>query len=190
MPHSIDFVSPQESGVQVVSLAAGIVCDRLFVLSGGNTNSDAFLYDASDIQNPKLIQVLNFSPASQFKSPGVAYSDATLGDIDPEHKIFVPADQSPTGKPGIIIGGGLSGTVSFYEFECTGAASNSPNNSASKSANTSSTKSLSSGAIAGISVVVVVIVLALALFAGQSMVRRSKSKESTEAEKVGLCKMC
>lgn len=176
LPHTIDFVSPQESGIQAVSLAAGVTCDRLFVLSSGETNQNAFLYDVSDIQNPQLVQVLNLSPESQFKSPGVAYQDGSLGDVDPEHKIFVPAEQSPTGNAGIMIGGTLSGTISFYEITCTNDSS-------------SAMSKLSGGAIAGIVIGSVVGGLLL-IFAAAKIMRRRSGKSAADLQDPERAKLC
>ena len=176
-------VSPQESGLEVVSLAAGVVCGgRLFVLSAGESNQNAFLYDASNIENPQLVQVLNLSPESQFKSPGVAYQDGSLGDVDPEHKIFVPADQSPTGKDGVIIGGTLSGTISFYEFVCASDSTTATMNGVS------SKNGLSPGAKAGISVGTLAGVLLLG-FVATKFIRLRSGKTAEDLANPERCKL-
>jgi hypothetical protein len=81
-------------------------------------NSVAMLFDVTDITSPDLIKVFHLSPASEFKSVGLAYNDAELGKIDPEGGVFLTAENSPSGKAGILWAGAQSGTVSFWEFEC------------------------------------------------------------------------
>lgn len=98
-----------------------LACDRVLALSCGENNGSCLLYDITDItkgEDPVLKKVFNLSPASETKSPGVAYKDRTLGDLDAEVTFFVPAKESPTGKAGIMFGGAHSGTLSFWEFEC------------------------------------------------------------------------
>ena len=120
--------------------------------------------------------MLNLSPESQFKSPGVAYQDGSLGDVDPEHKIFVPAEQSPTGNAGIMIGGTLSGTISFYEITCTNDSS-------------SAMSKLSGGAIAGIVIGSVVGGLLL-IFAAAKIMRRRSGKSAADLQDPERAKLC
>ena len=101
-----------------------MACNRLLAISCGENNGDCFLYDITNINNggdPVLKKVFNLSPASQNKSPGIAYADGTLGDLDAGEVLFVPPEESPTGKAAIIFGGAHSGTISFWEFECENA---------------------------------------------------------------------
>jgi hypothetical protein len=118
MSTTVDEKSP-EDGPAPESVTVGVACGRLVAVACGENNSDCFLYDITDIQNPKLEKVFNLSPESENKAPGVAYDERVLGEHDPEATIFVDAVDSPTGKTGIMFFGALSGTVSFYEFECT-----------------------------------------------------------------------
>ena len=165
MSTTIDEKSP-EDGPAPESVTVGIACTRLVAVACGENNSNCFLYDISDIQSPELIKVFNLSPESNTKAPGVAYDERVLGEHDPESTLFVNAEDSPTGKTGIIFAGAISGTVSFYEFECTtpveaverpslvelegtDSADAAVQNSQS-SANSSENNGLSGGAIAGI----------------------------------------
>jgi hypothetical protein len=105
-------------GLATESVIVAAACDRLLAIGCGESNSACFIYDISDIQNPVFKQAIHLSPASATKSPGVAYADKTLGEIDPESILFLSAEQSPTGKAAIIFAGALSSTLSFWEFEC------------------------------------------------------------------------
>jgi hypothetical protein len=111
-----------EDGLAPESVTVAIACERVLTLSCGENNGNCFLYDITNIgdgTDPVLKKVFNLSPASELKSPGVAYDDRSLGELDAEATFFASAAESPTGKAGIFFGGAHSGTVSFWEFECT-----------------------------------------------------------------------
>ena len=109
----------QEDGLAPESVVAGIACDRLMSISCGENNSVCFLYDLTDITAPVFFKAIHLSPASENKNPGVAYAEGSLGDLDAETIQFLTPQQSPTGQAGILFGGAISGTLSFWEFECT-----------------------------------------------------------------------
>ena len=175
MSKTIDEKSP-EDGMGVESVVVGVACSTLVAVACGENNSNCYLYDISTISSPKLLKVFNLSPASQFSNPEYAYEQRTLGEIDAESTLFVEAKYSPTGKDGIFFGGAISGTISFYEFEC---ASPSPAverevtcsavpSSSSGSKNSIKGDSLGNGAIAGIVIGVVAAILIAAFVAFRS----------------------
>ena len=118
MSKTIDEKAP-EDGLAVESVIAGVACSTLVAVACGENNSNCYLYDISTISSPKLLKVFNLSPASEFSNPGYAYEQRTLGEIDAESTLFVNAEHSPTGKDGIFFGGAISGSISFWEFECS-----------------------------------------------------------------------
>jgi hypothetical protein len=117
MGANVDARSPKD-GASIEQIVVGEACGRLVALTAVEKNSIALLFDITDITSPSLKKVFHLSPASQFKSAGVAYNDGTIGEIDPENSIFLTADRSPTGKAGVLFAGAFSGTVSFWEFDC------------------------------------------------------------------------
>lgn len=153
----------QGDGLAVESVVAGIACDRLVMIGCGENNGICLLYDITDgPENPVLLKTFSTSPVSETKNPQQAYDDGDLGDLDTETMLMVTDDESPTGKAGIIMGGAISGTISFYEFECQshgGSSSGGSNDggiqvssSGSEGGTVSGTSGsgLSGGAIAGI----------------------------------------
>jgi len=109
-----------KDGYAAEAIVAGEACGRKYVVTVSEKNSVGFLYDVSDITNPKLAQVFHLSPASEKKNPIVAYEDKTLGEIDSESIIFFEEgdDNSPTGNAAILFVGAYSSSTSFWEFDC------------------------------------------------------------------------
>lgn len=158
----------QEDGLGVESVVVGIACGRLVTLACGENNSMCFLYDITDIANPALIKTFHLSEVSKTKNPAQSYRK-DLGDIDAESVLWIPPSRSPNGRSGFLFGGAISGTLSFYEFQCLEAEDKcfpdgcADATEAEKNSSSSSTKSLSAEVIAFI-VVGSVAVVALAAF--------------------------
>jgi len=114
---TVDERSPKD-GPALESVVSGIACGRLIMVTAGEKNGVLFAWDISDITSPSLLFVDHLSPASQTKSPGIAYGDGSLGEVDPESMIFLDDQHSPSGKAGVLIAGAWSGSVSWWEFEC------------------------------------------------------------------------
>lgn len=111
-------VASRKSGVQIEHIEAGVACGRLIAVVASEKTSVAWLYDITNIASPDLVKTFHLSPASQKKSPGLAYNDGTIGEVDPENFSFLSSEESPTGKAAILFGGAYSGTLSYWEFEC------------------------------------------------------------------------
>ena len=105
-------------GPTVEALVTGVACGRLVTAMSTGLSSIAWLYDITEIANPRFLKIFHLSEASQYQSPGVAYNKGELGEIDAENVIFLSAADSPTGNAAIIFGGSHSGSYSFWEFEC------------------------------------------------------------------------
>lgn len=165
---TIDWKAP-EDGLAPESVTVAVACNRLLAVSCGENNGDCFLYDITNLNSgadPVLKKVFNLSPASEIKSPGVAYDDKSLGDLDAEVVLFVPPEESPTGKAAFIFGGAHSGTLSFWEFECNteiaavetvfvGEQNEEEQDTPVVSSSSDSEQGLSSGAKAGIAIGVI-----------------------------------
>lgn len=106
----------QKDGAGPEAIVVGEACGRLLAVTATEKQGTAFVFDITTISSPKLLFVHHLSPASQKKNPTVAYSDGSLGDIDPESITFLKAEESPTGNAGVLFAGAWSGTLSLYEF--------------------------------------------------------------------------
>jgi hypothetical protein len=193
MSATVDEKSP-EDGPAPESVVVGVACSRLVAVACAENNSNCFLYDITEIQNPTLLKVFNLSPESENKAPGVAYNERILGEHDPEAIKFIDAVDSPTGKAGVLFAGAISGTISFYEFECANPVDpvNRPDFTASSASGTNAVRdngaALSAGAIAGIAIGAALVVAVLAFLiwrekkqATQTVVIDGSKTAATEA---------
>lgn len=137
MKDTVDALS-SSNGASIESVTVGEACGRLVAAMATEKGSLAMLMDITDITSPEIVQIFHLSPASQNMSPGLAYNQGILGEIDPESTIFLSPEQSPSGKAGILWAGSQSGTVSFWEFQCQEDAL-PPKKSVNSSSSSSST---------------------------------------------------
>jgi len=66
-------------------------------------------YDISDPYAPFLSDYMNYRDFLQAPASGLA------GDLGPEGIIFIKEEDSPNGKPLVVIGNEISGTTTVYE---------------------------------------------------------------------------
>jgi len=116
---TVDRASTKD-GPAVEMVTPGVACGRLVSFVTTEKSSVALLYDMTDITSPDLIQMFHLTPGTRDRSPGLAYNDGTIGEVDPEIAFFLSEEDSPSGNAAIMIVGAHSGTVSFWEFECAG----------------------------------------------------------------------
>lgn len=116
MGRTID-AKAQEDGLAVEAVTVGVACGSLMAVGCGENNVMCLLYDITTITSPKIVKTFNLNPAAQNKNPEQSYRD-DMGDLDPETTIFINKQDSPTGCTGIMFGGAISGTLSFYQFVC------------------------------------------------------------------------
>ena len=110
--------SSAADGPAIERVTMGVACGRLFGVMAAEKSSVTYLFDMTQIASPVLKKVFHLSEATRTKSPGLAYNDGTIGEIDPENVFFFSADESPSGKPSLLFAGAHSGTFSYWEFDC------------------------------------------------------------------------
>jgi hypothetical protein len=69
------------------------------------------VFDISDPRNP--VPVTYSNPRNFSAAP----STPAAGDLGPEGLIFIKAEDSPNGKPLVVVGNEISGSTTIYEVE-------------------------------------------------------------------------
>lgn len=96
----LDNKGPEPEGVVV-----GTVRGQTYAFIGLERSSGILVYNVSDPTKPRFVQYVR--------------NTTTLadGDISPEGMKFVPADKSPNGKPLLLVGYEVSGSMAVFTFE-------------------------------------------------------------------------
>jgi hypothetical protein len=86
-------------------VVVGTIGNKPYAFVALERSSAILVYDVSKPATPVFVQWLQ--------------NTATLndGDISPEGLAFVPATQSPTGKPLLLAGHEVSGTLAVWEMQ-------------------------------------------------------------------------
>ncbi|RCG28955.1 alkaline phosphatase [Sphaerisporangium album] len=100
-----DNKGPEPEGVTV-----GEVGGRTYAFAGLERVGGIVAYDVSDPRRPVLADYLN---TRDFAG---SVEDGTAGDVGPEGVLFVPAGDSPTRRPLLVVGHEVSGTTTIYEI--------------------------------------------------------------------------
>jgi DNA-binding beta-propeller fold protein YncE len=102
-----DNKGPEPEGV-----ALGAVNGRTFAFVGLERIGGVMVYDVTDAEAPAFVQYINNRDFAQDLETD-AWRDG--GDLGPEGLLFVPAAESPTGTPLLIVANEISGTTTIYE---------------------------------------------------------------------------
>jgi hypothetical protein len=98
-------------GSEPEALTIGQIGDRTYAFVGLERISGVVVYDITDPTQPSFVTYANNRDFAGDAEAG------TAGDLAPEGIVFVPADQSPTGEPALIVSNELSGTTTFWNIE-------------------------------------------------------------------------
>lgn len=99
-----DNKGPEPEGV-----TTGVAYGRLFGFIGLERVGGIVAYDITDPTQPEFVEYAN-NRKFQFEP-----EDARSRDLAPEGMVFIHAEQSPTGKPLLVVGNEVSGTVTIFE---------------------------------------------------------------------------
>jgi LPXTG-motif cell wall-anchored protein len=101
-------------GVEPEALAVGTIGTQTFAFIGLERAGGIMVYDVSNPTAPSFVRYKNAALEGLALSPA---NNTTPGsyDVSPEGMVFVPAEQSPNGKPMLIVASELSGTTTMYE---------------------------------------------------------------------------
>ncbi len=97
-------------GPEPEAVAVGKVGERTYAFIGLERVSGIMVYDITNPRGVQFIQYLNNRDFS--KDPSLE----AAGDVAPEGMTFVKAEDSPTGKPMLVVANEVSGTTTLYEI--------------------------------------------------------------------------
>ncbi|MBX2878730.1 MAG: choice-of-anchor I family protein [Granulosicoccus sp.] len=92
-----------DKGSEPEGVVVGEIKGRQYAFIGLERIGGIMIYDVTDPGNPFFV---NYSNTAE-----------ELGDIAPEGIKFIPADQSPNGKPLLVVGFEFSGTTRIFEIK-------------------------------------------------------------------------
>ncbi|TMO68578.1 choice-of-anchor I family protein [Pseudoalteromonas aurantia] len=95
-------------GAEPEALALGKVGDRQLAFVGLERMGGIMMYD---ITNPYNVQFVDY-----FYNRGTLEGEDITGDLAPEGMVFVPAEQSATANPLLIVGNEISGSIAVWEI--------------------------------------------------------------------------
>jgi len=106
---SIDTRS-DDKGPEPEGVAVGQLGGRWYAFVGLERIGGIAIYDVTDPGAPRFVR--HFNNRNFYLSP----KGGTAGDLGPEGILFVPAADSPNGKPMLIVAHEVSGTVAMYQI--------------------------------------------------------------------------
>ncbi|SDM86630.1 choice-of-anchor I family protein [Bacillus sp. OK048] len=96
-----------KKGPEPEDVKVGMIGDQVYAFVGLERIGGFMTYNISNPQNPQFANYLNSRDFSQ----------AIAGDVSPEGLEFIAAEVSPTGRPLVLVGNEVSGTVSVNEIQ-------------------------------------------------------------------------
>ena len=97
-----------DKGPEPEAVEVGVIDGVTYAFVGLERIGGVMIYDISNPRAPRYIDYVNNRDFSGDAEAG------TAGDIAPEGVKFVPADQSPTGQPLVLVANEVSGSTSVY----------------------------------------------------------------------------
>lgn len=101
-------------GPEPEALTVGVINGQTYAFVGLERMGGIMVYNVSNPYSPDFVQYIN--------NRDVTVDNATLeaggaGDLGPEGFNFVSAENSPNGKPMLVVGNEVSGTTTYYEIQ-------------------------------------------------------------------------
>jgi len=97
-----------DKGPEPEAVATGVVGNTIYAFIGMERVGGIFVYDVTDPRAPQFVSYFND------RNFGVDADSPDAGDLGVEDLTFVPAEDSPNGKPLLIAANEVSGTVAIY----------------------------------------------------------------------------
>lgn len=99
-----------DKGPEPEGVTLGTLGGRTYAFLGLERIGGVMVYDVTNPVSPTFVLYENNRDFSGDAEAG------TAGDLGPEGLIFIPADQSPNGKPLVIVGNEVSASTTIYEI--------------------------------------------------------------------------
>lgn len=103
-------------GPEPEALALGVIEGRTYAFVGLERVGGIMVYDISNPESPDFVQYINTRDFSEDPEVDDAYNPAS-GDLGPEGIVFVPAADSPSGQPLLLVGYEISGTTAVFGID-------------------------------------------------------------------------
>ncbi|XP_078589140.1 mesenchyme-specific cell surface glycoprotein-like [Branchiostoma floridae x Branchiostoma japonicum] len=104
-----------KKGPETEAVAIGSVGDQTVLFVANERSSTIMLYTLPDTDLISPVFQSIYWPGKLTGTWREAYESRTVGDVDPEDLRFVSSEDSPNGRPLLLVAGTVSGTVSVYE---------------------------------------------------------------------------
>jgi hypothetical protein len=101
-------------GPEPEAIAVGQINGHTYAFIGLERMGGVMVYDVSNPYSPAFVQYINNRDVT------VSFDDtnfADAGDLGPEGFDFVSAEDSPNGKPMLVVGNEVSGTTTYYQID-------------------------------------------------------------------------
>ena len=111
-----------DKGPEPEALELGVINGKTYAFIGAERVGGIFVYDISNPESAEFVQYLNNRDFSVADVEAAVQAGQKGLDLGPESIKFVPASDSPTSEPMLIVGNEVSGTTTFYGITVTGPA--------------------------------------------------------------------
>ena len=102
-------------GPEPEGIALGKIGNKTFAFIGLERMGGVLVYDVTNPAAPTRVDYLNTRDEWLTDPPNLA----TAGDLGPEGLVFIPAKDSPNGKPLLVVGNEVSGTTAVMQLNLT-----------------------------------------------------------------------
>ena len=109
-----------DKGPEPEGVVTGIINGRTYAFIGLERIGGVMVYDVTDPVSPTFVQYINNRDFT------VATDSAAAKDLGPEGLAFISAQDSPNGKPLLVVANEVSGSTTFYQIDLNEAPINNP----------------------------------------------------------------
>jgi DNA-binding beta-propeller fold protein YncE len=108
-------------GPEPEGLTVGKIGNKTFAFIGLERMGGVLVYDITNPSAPTRVDYLNTRDewVNDPEDEATAGRLAAIGDLGPEGLVFIPAAQSPNGKPLLVVGNEVSGTTAVLQINLT-----------------------------------------------------------------------